>query len=162
MSARGISTALLTYIVTALKVRFEILHCQEDFLEVVQHYNLCSCSSSSSSSSSSSWRLTSMFFQDNEGYGIRMTAPQQHKVDDQPLTFSLKGIVYPWEYWCIVHIWNREYKNIIYLFILFYFYVITKNTHTRKKNLIAWLIRACDSSVRIFRTVDIMASCLNK
>ena len=28
-----------------------------------------------------------------------MAATQQHKVDNQPLEFSLKAVVYPWEYW---------------------------------------------------------------
>ena len=28
-----------------------------------------------------------------------MAASQQHKVDNQPLAFSLKAVVYPWEYW---------------------------------------------------------------
>ena len=41
----------------------------------------------------SSYKLTSMFFQDQSR--VWASAFQQHKVDNQPLAFSLKAIVYP-------------------------------------------------------------------
>ena len=41
--------------------------------------------------------LTSIFFQDQSR--VWTAASQQHKVDNKPLAFSLKAVVYHWEYW---------------------------------------------------------------
>ena len=41
--------------------------------------------------------LTFIFFQDYSR--VWMATSQQHKVDNHPLAFSPKAVVYPWEYW---------------------------------------------------------------
>ena len=49
-----------------------------------------------------------------------MATSQQLKVDNMPLTFSLKAVVYPWEYWNKVLVtgcssWSHEKEIYNYI-----------------------------------------------